>query len=157
MLGGADAEVGSLDAQRGVVRHHHRRAETGLSEGGADDPVVRDLRIEPVLDEQMLLDAVDLDLDGAGSDRHGLGERTTVLDAQVLDRAQRGTCRTPDVVRPCLEAVELLDDREWYHERGVAERGQAVRVGNQHRCVDDTAGAAAHARRVGDVAARCIA
>ena len=80
------------------------------------------LRVEPVLDQQMLLDAVDLDLDGAGADRHRLGERAAVLDAQVLDRPQRGARRAADVVGPGLEAVELLDDGERDHERGVAER-----------------------------------
>ncbi len=62
VLGGGHAEVGGLDAQRGVVGHHRRRAPLGLAEGGADDPVVGARRIEAVLDEEVLLDAVDLDL-----------------------------------------------------------------------------------------------
>ena len=67
--GGRDAEVGRLDAQGGVVRHHRRRALLGLTEGGADDPVVRARRVEAVLDEQVLVDAVELDLQAAAAHR----------------------------------------------------------------------------------------
>ena len=97
-------------------------ADAGLAEGGADDPVVGQLRVEAVLDQQVLLHAVDLDLHRAGADRYRLGQRATVLDAQVLDRPQRGAGRAADVVGAGLEAVELLDDGERDHERRVAER-----------------------------------
>ena len=73
VLGGGDAEVGGLDAQRGVVRHHRRRAALGLAEGGADDAVVGARRVETVLDEQVLLDAVELDLQAAARRRRGTG------------------------------------------------------------------------------------
>jgi hypothetical protein len=79
----------------------------------------------------MLLHAVDLDLHGAGADRHRLGQRSTVLDPQVLDRPQRRACAWPDVVGAGLETVEphdVVSD----HERGVAERHDAVRIGDQH-------------------------
>ena len=66
MLHRRHAEVGGLDAQRGIVRHHRPCAPMrGLSERGADDAVVGHVRVEPVLDEEVLLDAVDLDPDRA--------------------------------------------------------------------------------------------
>ena len=137
MLGGDHAEVGGLDPQGGVVRQHRRRAPLGLTERGADDPVVRVRRVEPMLDEAVLLDAVDLDLQRARSDRHRLGERAAVADAQVLDRPQRGTCRPADVVEPVLEAVELLDHGEWHDEVDIGERADARGIGDQHGRVED--------------------
>ena len=74
MGGGGNAEMGRLDAQRGVVRQHDRGALGRLAERHADDAVVGNPHIEPVLDQQVLLDAVDLDLQRALADRNGLGE-----------------------------------------------------------------------------------
>ena len=68
MLGGDHSEVGGLDPQGGVVGQHRRRTLLGLTEGRADDPIVWARRIETVLDEAVLLHAVDLDLQGARSD-----------------------------------------------------------------------------------------
>ena len=94
-------------------------------------------RIEAVLDEAVLLHAVDLDLQRARSDRHRLGERATVADPQLLDRPQRRTRRTADVVETVLEPVELLDDRQRDDEVDVGERTDATRIGDQHRGVED--------------------
>ena len=83
---------------------------SGLTQRRADDPVVGAGRIEPVLDEEVLADAVELDLQGAGAERHRLGQRSAVADAQLLDRAQCRARRAADVVGPGLQPVELLDD-----------------------------------------------
>ena len=68
-----------------------------------------------------------------------------MLDPQILDRPQRSACRAADVVGAGLETVELLDDGQRDHDGGVAERHEAVRIGDQHGRVDDTTGAAAGA------------
>ena len=74
MLGRGDAEVGSLDAQRGIVGDHRRRPASGLTQRRADDPVVGAGRIEPVLDEEVLADAVELDLQASGAEWHRLSQ-----------------------------------------------------------------------------------
>ena len=80
--------------------------------------------IEPVLDEEVLLDAVELDLQAAVAvaDGHRLGQRAAVADAQLLDRPQRGARRAADVVGPRLQAVELLDDDQRDDDVDVVER-----------------------------------
>ena len=65
MLGGFQAEVRGLDTQRSVVRHHAGRCVHCLPERGPDDSVVRNVWVQPVLDEQMFLNAIDLDLQRA--------------------------------------------------------------------------------------------
>jgi hypothetical protein len=156
VLGGIDAEVGGLDAQRGVVADHRRRSEVGLADRGADDPVVGHGGVEPVLDEQVLADVVDLDLQrgGAVAGGDGLGERAAVGDPQLLERAQRGAGRPADVVGPALEAVEFLDDRERNDDVGVGELEDAGRIGDQHGGVDDEPGSLASPRPIGPV--RCL-
>ena len=81
MLGRVDTEVCGLDPQRGIVREHQRRTLHGLTEGCADDPIVGNRCIESVFDQQMLLDPIDLDLEGAVTDGDRLGERAAVLDS----------------------------------------------------------------------------
>ena len=97
--------------------------EVGLAEGGADDPVVRARRVEAVLDEEVLLDAVDLDLQRARAvaGRHRRGQRAAVADPELLERAQRGAGGAADVVRAGLQPVELLDDRERHDHVDVFE------------------------------------
>ena len=99
MLGGGDAEVGRLDPQGGVVATHRGRAALGLAEGGADDAVVGHRRVEPVLDEQVLADPVDLDLQAALR-RVGTGSASDPPCAhpELLDRPQRGAGGAADVV-----------------------------------------------------------
>ena len=140
MLGGVDAEVRGLDAERGVVRQHQRRTVRSLPERGADDPVVGAGGVESVLVQEVLLDAVDLDLHRARPDRDGVGERAAVLDAQLLDRAQRGARRPTDVVAARLQTVEFLDDGEGDDQGDIADRLGHRRIGDQHRRVDDDPG-----------------
>lgn len=93
-----------------------------------------------MLDQQVLLHAVDLDLDRAGggavADRRCVGERAAGVDAQFFERAQRRSRGTADVVDSTLEAVELFDDRERDHNVGSGEAGNARRVGDQHRSIE---------------------
>ena len=98
--------------------------------------------VEAVLDQEVLADAVDLDLQAAVADRHRAGERATVADAQVLDRAQRGAGRPPDVVGPALQPVELLDDGQRDHDVAPVEREHAAGVGDQDRGVERRSGSA---------------
>ena len=129
VFGGVDAEVSGLDPQRGVVADHRGRAEVGLADRRADDPVVRDRRVEPVLDEQVLADVVDLDLQrgGAGAGRDRLGERAAVGHTQFLECAQRRAGGSSDVVGAALEAVEFLDHRQRDDDVDVAEVEHAAR------------------------------
>ncbi len=138
MLGGVDAQVSCLDPQGGVVADHGGRTEVGLSDRRTDDAVVGHARIESVLDQQVLADVVDLDLErrGAVAGRHGLGERATVGDAQLLEGTQRRAGRSADVVGPALEPVEFLDHRERHDHVGVLELQDAGGVRDQHRRVD---------------------
>ena len=139
VFGGLQPEVCRLDAQRRVVGHHRRRRVLGLPERGADDPVVGHLRVEAVLDEEVLLHPVDLDAERArpaGRERHRGRERAAGADAQILDRAQRGAGGAPDVVEPGLQRVELLDDRQRDDDVGVAEAVDGPRIGDEHRGVE---------------------
>jgi hypothetical protein len=156
MFGGVDAEVGRFDPQRRIVADHGGGTEVGLADRRADDPVVRHARIEPVLDQQMLADVVDLDLQrgGAIARRHGLGQRAAMGDAQLLQGPQRGACRTTDVVGPTLQAVEFLDDRERHDHIGITELEDACRIGDQHRRVDHQPAPLHLPRRLGPV--RCL-
>ena len=88
-----------------------RRCPLGLSEGGADDAVVGQRRVEPVLEEAVLLDPVDLDLQ-ACSVPSGTGSASDppLRTRSSSMRAQRGPGGAADVVDPCLQPVELLDD-----------------------------------------------
>ena len=99
-----------------------------LAERRADDAVVGDRRVETVLDQQVLLHAVDLDLHRAGrravAHRGGIGERSAGVDPQLLERAQRRARGAADVVDPALQPVELLDDRQRDHHVGPDEAGE---------------------------------
>jgi hypothetical protein len=141
VLGSVDAEMGGLDAQGGVVADHRGRTELRLADGGTDDAVVGDGRIETVLDEQVLADVVDLDLQrgGAVAGGHRRREGSAVGDPELLQRSQGGAGGAPDVVGAALEAVELLDHRQRHDHVGVDELEHAGRVGDQHRGVDDEA------------------
>ena len=136
VLGGGEAEVSRLDAQRGVVGQHRRRAAPRLTERRPDDAVVRARRVEPVLDEEVLADAVELDLQTARADGDRLGERAPVAHTQLLDRAQRRAGRATDVVGSGLQAVELLDDDQRDHDVDAVERGHAGRIGDEDRGVE---------------------
>jgi histidine triad (HIT) family protein len=139
VLGGGHTEVGGLDAQRRVVRHHRGRAHFGLPEGGADDAVVGDRRVESVFDEAMLLHAVDLDAQAARPDGDGFGERPAVAHTEILDLAQGRPGRAADIVESVLQAVELFDHRQRHDEVDILERRDAVGVGDQHRRVEHDA------------------
>ena len=96
----------------------------------------------PCSTRQVLLDAVELDLQRRPvADRHRLGERAAVADADLLDRAQRGAGGPPDVVGPGLQAVELLDDDERHDDVDAVERDDARRVGDEHGGVEHHPGA----------------
>ncbi len=71
---------------------------------------------------------------GSASDPPCLTRRSSIARSAVRAGA-------PDVVGAGLEAVELLDDGERYHQRRLTEARQTVRIGDQHRCVDDHPGA----------------
>jgi hypothetical protein len=145
VFGGADAEMGGLDAQGGVVADHRGRPEVGLADGGADDAIVGHGRIETVFDQQVAPDVVDLDLQrgGAVAGGDGGGQRSAVPDPQLLERAQRGAGRPTDVVGPGLEPVEFLDDGQRHDDVGVLELQHARRVGDEHRRVEHEAHALA--------------
>ena len=132
--------MGGLDAQRRVVRHHASRRVLRLTERGADDAIVGHGGVEPVLDEQMLLHAVDLDLQRAVGGRVADGDRcrqrAAGADAQFFDRAQCGACRTTDVVGSRLQAVELFDDGERDHDVEPGECIEARWIADQHRSVE---------------------
>ena len=90
------AHVRGLDPQGGVVGHHARRGLRGLAERGADDPVVRHRRVEAVLDEQVLLDAVDLDPQrgrGRPSRRRRPARRATRRRGRAGPRSSRSAVR----------------------------------------------------------------
>ena len=137
---GLEAEVGGLDAQRGVVRHHAGRRVHRLAERGADDAVVGHVGVEPVLDEQVLLHAVDLDLQralrGRVADGERCGQRAAGAHAVLLDGAQRGACRAADVVGAGLQAVELLDHRERDDDVAAGEAVEATGIADEHRRVE---------------------
>jgi hypothetical protein len=140
VLGGVDAEVCGLDPQRGVVRHHQRGRVSSLPERGTDDPVVGHGGVESVFEQQVLLDAVDLDVHGRRvgcvGHRDRCRERTAGPHAEFFDGPQRGACRSSDVVETRLEPVEFLDHRERDHHVDTAEAGDRARVGDQHRGVE---------------------
>ena len=65
MFLGRHAKVRGLDTQRRIVGHHAGWRMAGLAERRANDAVVRLVGVEAMFDQQMLLDAVDLDLQRA--------------------------------------------------------------------------------------------
>ena len=139
VLGGVDAEVGGLDAQRGVVRQHRRRRDRGLAEGGADDAVVGHRRIEPVLDQQVLLDAVDLDLHRAVADRRPARPASPPCWTRSL-RSHRSAVRA---ARPTSSGRVLRLSSSSITVSGITSvappnDGEAVRIGDQHRRVETT-------------------
>jgi hypothetical protein len=140
VLRGRQSEVGGFDPQRGVVGHDLGRRSLLATERGSDDPVVRRARIEPVLHQEMALDAVDLDLERASARvvdaSRRCRQRAARRDPQLLERPQRGARRPADVVPSTLEAVELLDDGQRDDQVGTWIGGEAPRVGDQHRRVE---------------------
>ena len=62
MLVSRQSQVCSFDSKRGVIRNHVGRGVVRLTECGADNSVVRLIRIKPVLVEKVLLNAIDLDV-----------------------------------------------------------------------------------------------
>jgi hypothetical protein len=115
-------------------------ASCACPERGADDPVVRHVRIEPVLDQEVLLNAVDLDLQSARAvvigECDGMRERSAGTDAQLLDGSQRRARRASDVVRARLQTVELLDHHQRDHDVHVAEAGEAAGITDEDRRVE---------------------
>jgi hypothetical protein len=77
----------------------------------------------------------------APPDGHRLGERSAVPHAQLLDAAQRGAGRPPDVVEAGLQAVELLDDDQRDDDVDLVEGGDARRIRDQDRGVEHDPGA----------------
>ena len=140
VLGGLQAEMSSLDAQRRVVRNHASRCVHRLPERGADDAVVGHVGVEPVLEQEVLLDAIDLHLQralgGRVADGDRCGERTARLHAQLLDGAQCRARSAADIVGPGLQAVELLDHRERYDHVDPGEAVQAPGVADEHRRIE---------------------
>ena len=52
----------SFQSECGIVGHHMGRSMVGLAECGSDDAVVCLVRVEPMLVQKVLLDAIDLDM-----------------------------------------------------------------------------------------------
>ena len=137
VLGRVDAEVGRLDAQRGVVRHHRRRAVLGLAERGADDPVVRARRVEAVLDQAVLLDVVDLDPQGCSFRRRPV-RRANRRDERAGPRSCGARCRA---ARPTSSGRFLSPSSSSITVSGttrsdVLEGADAVGIGDEHRRVE---------------------
>ena len=143
MLVGDEPHVGRLDTQCSVVGDHTGRGRAGLAEGSSDDAVVGNLGVEAVLDQQMALDPVDLDLQGAAVRVvvHGCGggERPTSLAAQVLDGAQRRARGATDIVHAGLQRIEFLDHGERNDDVATGECVDACRVCHQNRRVEHDA------------------
>ena len=87
-----------------------------------------------------LLDAVDLDLNGAVADRHRVGERSAVSYAEFLDRPQCGTGCAADVVGAVLRLSSSSITVSGMTRPTSTETGEAVGVGDQHRRVDHDPG-----------------
>jgi hypothetical protein len=89
MLIGRQPQVSGLDSQGRVVGDHPCSGMAGLTEGSANDSIVRNLGVHPMLDQEVALDAVDLNLQSAGlrSIVNGLGrsERTASFASEIFD------------------------------------------------------------------------
>ena len=66
----------------------------------------------------------------------GLADVAAVGGAQLLDGADHRSGRPADVVHPALVLVELLHDHQRDHRVGVRERGDRVRIRDEHRRVE---------------------
>ena len=105
VLGGGDAEVGRLDAQRGVVGHASSSAPRSAWPRAA--PMIRLSELagsRPCSTSRCLRTPLISICRLPVAERHRLGQRAAVADAQVLDRAQRGAGRPADVVGPASSA-----------------------------------------------------
>ena len=132
-----EPELGGLDAQRGVVRHDDRAAVDGLPERRGEDAVVVLGGVEAVLADLVEVEAVRLDAQRAAvGQRHRLADVAVVGGAQLLDDADHRAGRPPDVVHPALVLVELLHHHQRDHRVGVRERGDRVRIRDEHRRVE---------------------
>ena len=118
VLGGFQPEVRRLDAQRGVVRHHARRRVHRLTERRADDAVVGHVGVEAVLDEQMLLHAVDLDLQRA--------VRRGIADAERRGQRSAGADAVLTAAVPLAAAIEVILGRLQDREVPVAQDADAI-------------------------------
>jgi hypothetical protein len=66
MLVGGETKMRGLQSQGSVIGHHMGRRMVGLAEGGPNNPVIRLRSIKPMLNQEMLLDAIDFNMDGCG-------------------------------------------------------------------------------------------
>ena len=66
MLVGGETEVRGLQSQSSVIGHHMGRRLVGLAESGPNNSVIRLRSVEAMLDQEMLLDAIDFNMDGCG-------------------------------------------------------------------------------------------
>ena len=138
VLGRRDAEVGGLDAQRGVVGHHRTWAPMrGLAERGADDAVVGHGRVEAVLDQEVLLDAVDLDLQRACR-RPAPARRASRRGGPAAPRSCAARSRA---ARPTSSGRLFNPSSSSTTVSGITtstspKRVDAGRVGDQHRRVE---------------------
>jgi hypothetical protein len=161
----AETEVGGLDSQGGVVGDEAGGGMEALTKCRADDPVVRDLGVKTMLDEEVALDAVHLDVDAAsflpGVYLEGGVEDPAGAPAEIFECAQGGPSRAADVVESRLQAVQFLDHRERNNDFTPGKGGEACWVGDEDGGIEnDTCSSACGHRIVGDhitpVAVQCV-
>ena len=111
----------------------------GLAERGADDAVVGHGRVEAVLDEEVLLDAVDLDLQGAvplpiGDRRRRASRRGWTRSSSIVRSAVRAARPTSSgrVLSPSSSSTTVSGTTTSTSSNVVNAR----RIGDQHRRVE---------------------
>ncbi len=150
VLGGLEAQLGRLDAQRGVVRHDHGGPVAGLAEGRRQDAVVGLVGVEPAGRHLGGVQPVGLDAERAAvGEGHGRADVAAVVDPQVLDAPDHLPGRPAHVVGPRLVLVELLDDHQGDHRVVTGEGVDRLRIGDEHRRVEHDPGGGEHERAVG--------
>jgi hypothetical protein len=140
---GFDTQVGGLDAQGRIVGNEAGTAVSGLAEGRADDPVVGNLGVETMLNQEVPLNSVHLDVDaptfGTGVYFEWRVEHAAGASAEIFERAKSGSRCATDIIQSRLQAVEFFDNGERYDDFASGKRREARRITDENRCVEHDA------------------
>ena len=131
--------MGCLNTKGGIVGNHPSWCNPGLSKGRTNDAIIRDFRVQTMLDQEVALNPIDFNLHGSivgfVVDTHWLCQRATCFFAQIFDRAKCRARRSTDVVHASFESVQLFNNSKRNHNIATNKIEHAHWICNKNRSV----------------------